>query len=167
MDAELLALLFVQAHHGTLRDPLSTSILQADIVGRINAWCMTICHEVAFNILTATRSKRREPLAGWYTVVRIKAGVLGSVPALAYPKAAGLCLTLTSSPPCLAVRKGTHSQALAAQAHSWHSELPRVRVPSARSSSAARSELVGAPQPGVPEPVGAPQFIARPLSLAG
>ena len=128
---------------------------------------MTTCNQVAFNLPSATRSNRREPLAGWYTVVRIKAGVLGSVPALAYPKAAGLCLTLTSSPPCLAVRKGTHSQALAAQAHSWHSELPRVRVPSARSSSAARSELVGAPQPGVPELVGAPQLIARLLSLAG
>ena len=96
MDAEFLALFFVQAHHGTLLDPLSTSILQADIVGTFNAWCMTICHQVAFNLLSATRSNRREPPAGWYPVVRIKAGVLGSVPALAYPEAAGLCRTLTA-----------------------------------------------------------------------
>ena len=36
---------------------------------------------------SATRSNRHEPLAGWCTVVRTNAGVLGSVSALAYPPA--------------------------------------------------------------------------------
>ena len=35
---------------------------------------MTTCNQVAFNLPSATRSNRHEPLAGWYTVVRIRAG---------------------------------------------------------------------------------------------
>ena len=57
------------------------------MVGTLDAWCMTICHQVAFDLPSATRSSRHEPLAGWYTVVSIKAGEPGSVPALAYPLA--------------------------------------------------------------------------------
>ena len=64
-----------------------SSILEAGIVGTLDAWCMTICHQVAFNLPSATRSNRHEPLAGWCTVVRTNAGVLGSVSALAYPPA--------------------------------------------------------------------------------
>ena len=75
------------AWHGagsnTLRHPLSSSILEADMVGTLDAWCMTICHQVAFNLPSATMSNRHEPLARWFTVVSLNAGV----PALAYPLA--------------------------------------------------------------------------------
>ena len=61
-----------------------SSILEAGIVGTLDAWCMTICHQVAFNLPSATRSNRHEPLAGWYTVLRINVGEPGSVRTLAY-----------------------------------------------------------------------------------
>jgi len=69
------------------------------MVGTLDAWCMTICHQVAFDLPSATRSSRHEPLAGWYTVVSIKAGEPGSVPALAYPLAADtiVCFQMKAS----------------------------------------------------------------------
>ena len=109
-------------------------------VGVCSRWCSSACRSRASRCFSASCHVLKLLLAVVSCVERRRLSACPGKHDRSCGDADECCSRLL-----LAVRKGPRSQALAAQAYPWHSELPRVPPPAARSSSAARSELAAGP----------------------